>query len=109
MPARIINIGDLQPTDTLRIGTISYLETLTPQEIIGLGMPQVWDTPYGLLISDGNHRVAALAQKGVKTLEADYIKISVDDIEINGLQEVIARAEQLRALGITNPYDLWQI
>tara|TARA_Y100000310_G_scaffold300403_1_gene336057 strand:- start:1430 stop:1762 length:333 start_codon:yes stop_codon:yes gene_type:complete len=109
MPAKKVRISDLQPTDTLRTETVSFLETLTPETIVSMGLPQVWDTSEGLLISDGNHRAAVLASKGHKTMDVDYV--NEQEVKLycsSDLSLVLRRARELMKKGIYSPSDLWQ-
>ena len=109
MPAKQVRIEDLQPTDTLRQETVSFLETLTPEQIKGLGMPQVWETSSGLLISDGNHRAAVLAQQGANSIEVDYNPAkNIPEYLQEFLTEIIKRAKNLTSKSIYSVYDLWQ-
>lgn len=110
MPARLVNLAELQPTDTLRADTISFLETLTPEQILDIkGQIQVWETNKGLLISDGNNRAAVLVSKGRQKIEVDYIsRREAETYCPDFLDTVIGRAESLSSKGILSPYDLWQ-
>ena len=108
MPAKIVKIADLQPTDTLRQPTVSFLETLDPKGMRALGLPQVWETPKGLLISDGNQRAAVLAKKGHEHIEVDYNHAdNAPAYFLSCLEIVKARAGAMQRQGIHSPYDLW--
>lgn len=109
MPARLINLEDLQPTDTLRESSQSYLQTLTYEEIEKRhGLPQVWKTDIGLLISDGNQRAADAYKKGLKEIRVDFQTDDIPDYFLDYLNLVISEAELLRKQGIHSPKDLWQ-
>lgn len=110
MPARVVSISDLQPTDTLREESVSYLAALSLEEIEARhGIPQVWETSSGLLVSDGNQRLATTAKRGKMQVLVDYCrpgKIPAGESEFIDL--IIERAEQLRKKGVYTPLDLWQ-
>ena len=110
MPARLIEIAELQPTDTLRQEAVSYLSELSLIEIESRhGMPQVWETEKGLLISDGNQRIATMAKRGEIHAKVDYCNLGkVPAAESYFLDTITKRAEQLRNQGIYSPGDLWQ-
>jgi len=107
---REINILDLQPTDTLRAETMSFLESLSEEEICRLEAPQVWETSEGLLISDGNNRAALFARKNCLRIKVDYCT-SEDIVDFRKYYEeevefVLERAKQLKKQGICTLYDL---
>ena len=105
---RTVKIIDLQPTDQLRTGTLSFLETLSLNEIHELGAPQAWETQEGLLISDGNNRVAVLARKGQETVDVDYNNIhEISNEHTYFKNEITQRAKELRERGIYSFDDLW--
>ena len=109
MPARLIDIAELQPTDTLRLEAQSYFESLSLNEIAKRhGLPQVCETSHGLLISDGNQRTASYAKKKIAKIEVDFQQTSIPDYFLDYLNLVISQAEVLRKQGIYSPLDLWQ-
>ena len=111
MPAKQVRIGDLQPTDIIRQGTVSFLETLTPEQILAIkNHPiEVVETPRGLLLTEGNNRAAVLAAKGVATLAVEYKTLRDLGKFFDGfLDEVYRFVDELRARGIYSVSDLWQ-
>jgi hypothetical protein len=110
MPARLVRIADLQPTDTLRVESVRYLETLPITEMWAKhGIPQVWKINQQMIISDGNQRLATLAKRGEVMTHIDYYEPGkVPAAESEFLQIITERAEQLRKRGVYSPLDLWQ-
>ncbi len=111
MPARLIEIAELQPTDTLRVEVINYYSALSNDEIKAKhGVPQVWQTNRGMLISDGNNRTGIYAKRGAKLIEVDFQDgiNNILDCFSEYLEEIVSRAEDLRKQGIFSPHDLWQ-
>ena len=106
MPARIIEIADLQPIDFLRVQSVLYLETL---DIRNLTPPQVWHTQEGMLVSDSNNSLALLARSREKQVEVDYNDARSiregDDLFIDTINEL---ARQMKKKGVYSPSDLWQ-
>ncbi len=112
MPARLIEIAELQPTDTLRPEAVAYFMSLSHEEIRERhGIPQVWETERGIIISDGNNRTGVYARKGIKRLEVDFQKgiKDIPDYFLDYLNGIISQAEVLKMQGIYTPYDLWNI
>jgi len=76
MPARLVRIDELQPTDTPRPNSFGVLRDFPIRQLDEIdekeGLPQAWQTEAGLLISDGNQRTAARAAKGLTTVRVDY-------------------------------------
>lgn len=109
MPARLIKISELQPTDLLRESSQLYLQTLSVNQIERMhGIPQVWETPEGLLISDGNQRTANYAKRKINQIKVDYQKTDIPDYFLDCLNLIISRAELLKRQGIYSPQDLWR-
>lgn len=104
------SLKELQPTDTLRESCVEYMQGLSLLELESIGMPQVWETPIGLLISDGNQRSAVKTRKGQLFTAVDFVRVNqqklVYGVDIEGLMKV---AEELRKRGIYSPYDLWSV
>ncbi len=107
MSEREIDLTELQPTDNLRTETLCFLENLTDDEIIALGLPQVWNTKLGLLISDGNNRAAVLSKRNYKKIKVDYNEQTEEPIF--ALDLIIKRAKNMTYQGISSVYDLWNI
>lgn len=107
MPARIMRIADLQPTDVLRQESLAYLESLTNEEIKNSGTMQVWETSHGILLSDGNNRTAILAKRGERKVKVDYHN-SRGMAEDSFIKVHAELAKKLRQRGIYSPMDLWQ-
>lgn len=110
MPARLIRLEELQPTDALREPSLFYLESLSNKQLIDLGLPEVWQTPSSLLISDGNHRAAIQAKRGIKEIKVDYKKLSPSLFASfeSEFESMIERAQNMRKQGVYNPYDFWR-
>ncbi len=109
MPVRTVLVANLQPIDTLRTQVLSHLESLNTEEIEKIGLPQVWETPMGLIISDGHNRTALLAQRGCKKIRVEYNKTDELSEEYCFFFDIITRAaKQLQSRGIYSVYDLLQ-
>jgi len=107
MPAKVIHIRDLQPSDTLRPDATSFLESLSEEELQRLGLPQVWNIDGKLIISDGNQRTAIAAKKGKTIIQVDY-QGKVPEYMNNFKEIVLNNVRLLQESGVNNPYDLWQ-
>ncbi len=107
---KLVRIEDLQPTDTLRQPAVSFLETLTPDEIKAVGDHpiEVLETPGGLLLTEGHNRVAVLAKKGEIEVNVRYQTVKDLGTCFSGyLEQVHQIVDELRQQGIFTPYDLW--
>jgi len=104
-------IDELQPTDKLRQEVISYLQTLSPEEIQKKhGFPQIWLVKGKLLISDGNNRTADLLRRGHLEIRTDYNEIrTLPQGYCFFIDILTARAKELQSQGIYSVKDLWQI
>ncbi|MHA1866257.1 MAG: hypothetical protein ACTSWZ_07110 [Candidatus Heimdallarchaeaceae archaeon] len=111
MPATLIDLANLQPTNHLDPQVTIFFRELTEQEIDdleqeeGLGLPQVWETEAGLIISDGNHRTAIRASRGRTKVLVDY-QGKVPEYLASEEIEILRRAKKMRVLGVYSPYDL---
>jgi hypothetical protein len=81
---------------------------LPHHELRAIGLPEVWKTPEGLLISDGNQRTAAMAKRGREKIHVDLKQFNpeLQMFFAEQYEEILARAKKLRENGIYNPYDL---
>lgn len=105
MPIKNINISDLQPTDGIRVSSFSFLSELTTEEIEKLGLPQVWKTPEGLLVSDGNNRLSVLASRGQEVIKINY-KGKVPEYLQEFKRGITNQARTMKSKGIFSFYDL---
>ena len=108
MSTQLVLLSRLRPTDIINPATVSFLEKLSTEQIKSLvGVPQVWETDEGLLISDRNNRAAVLAKRGLTAIEVDYNhQRDLSEHFTDLLSEVIAKAKNLTNRGIYTPYDL---
>ena len=76
MTASEVNIGSLQPSDSLHINSLSFLELLSSGSLnYDLGLPEVWIIGGVQFISDGNNRLARLSSRGVEKGIEKAVKI----------------------------------
>jgi hypothetical protein len=102
---RKVRLKDLQPTDTVKEETISYLAMLTTEELNALKpMPQVWLFEETMVLSDGNNRSAVLAQRGEQEMLVEYKGHPGEYAFL--LAKDIENAKRLIDNGITSPYQL---
>lgn len=107
MPIKTVDIRELKPTDLLRKNSFRFMVKLVPDEVKSLGPPSVLYTERGLLITDGNHRVATLFGKGEERVEVDY----ADARELNpaysfNTVKILDRQQQMQRKGIVSPEGL---
>ena len=106
---RKVRLCDLQPTHIPRTIPLMFMNSLSEEELRGLGMPQVWFTELdGLLISDGNNKCMVYARRGIKEIEVEYCNEDSPFgflIDYTGIRDM---ARKLRARGIFTPYDLYR-
>ncbi len=102
---RKVKLKDLQPTDITREKTISYLATLTTEELNRLEpLPQVWFVEETMVLLDGNNRSAVLAQRGEQEMLVEYRGNPGQYAFL--LTEDIENARRLVDRSITSPYEL---
>jgi hypothetical protein len=96
----------LQPTDTLRDGTMAFYSSLGDSFYSLSEIPQVWETSKGLLVSDGNNYVVYSARDGQSEVNVD-LKAEGDGVGLRHyLSELEEDAEVMRSLGVRSPFDL---
>lgn len=109
MPEVEMNLAELHPGDFLRQESLGHLETLSSEQILALGTLQVWQTPLGNVVSDGNNRIAALHKKGLKSAPLDYVPAHELPEYLNPfMEEMLARVRKMRNQGIYFVKDLFR-
>lgn len=106
METRMVRLIDLQPTHIPRSKSINFLKNLSREELEKLGLPQIWETPEGLLISDGNNRCLRYASLGLHEIEVDYCREDGPYGFLIRMDELKDMAKHLRERLIFSPYDL---
>ena len=104
MCLRKIYIYDLQPSDLPRRRSLDYFEEAEEREINRDGLPQVWDTPKGVIISDGNNRVYWKSLQGKSYVLVDFQRLDPRMSFI--LEDVLEGAEVMRQRGIHSVADI---
>ena len=108
MEERVLNIHELQPSDTLRANSQAFFRDLGLKRVKELKpLPQVWDKNGQLIISDGNNRIGFYAQNGEKEALVEYAVMEDNDPSF-GLynEDIVSKADRLSKQGIRTPFDL---